>query len=219
MKKNTMMRLASVLLIAVLMSTCAISGTFAKYVTSEYGSDNARVAKFGVIIDANGDTFAKEYETHDSAFTETNSVISTDKVIAPGTSGNMASMKLSGSPEVAVKVTYEAEFDLSDWEVDGVFYCPLVICVEGTYVNGLTFANKADFEAAVEGLINSWTKSYPVGTILDDVAADSVSVSWEWPFSTSPANDVKDTKLGEAAHAGSPETVSLTITTIVTQID
>ena len=47
MKKNTMMRLASVLLIAVLMSTCAISGTFAKYVTSDSSSDSARVARWG----------------------------------------------------------------------------------------------------------------------------------------------------------------------------
>ena len=34
MKTNIMMRVASTLLIAVLLSTCAISGTFAKYITS-----------------------------------------------------------------------------------------------------------------------------------------------------------------------------------------
>ena len=44
MKKNKMMRIASVLLVAVILTTCAISGTFAKYVTSGNGSDNARVA-------------------------------------------------------------------------------------------------------------------------------------------------------------------------------
>ncbi len=50
MKKNKMMRLASVLLIAVMISTSAISGTYAKYVTSGYAEDNARVAKFGVAV-------------------------------------------------------------------------------------------------------------------------------------------------------------------------
>ena len=43
MKKNIMMRVASALLIAVLLTTCAISGTFAKYVSTASGSDTARV--------------------------------------------------------------------------------------------------------------------------------------------------------------------------------
>lgn len=50
MKKNKIMRIASVLLVAVILTTCAISGTFAKYVTSGSGSDTARVAKFGVTV-------------------------------------------------------------------------------------------------------------------------------------------------------------------------
>ena len=226
MKKNTMMRMASVLLIAVLMSTCAISGTFAKYVTSDSGSDTARVAKFGVEITANGTTFAGEYDTHDTDAKATiaKSVVTSGDnmdLVAPGTSGNMASMTLSGTPEVAVKVTYVADFALSDnWIVDGEFYCPLVIRVESSEVNGLNYIdNKAGFEAAVETLINGWTKSYPAGTDLSTVAADSVSVYWEWPFSTSEANDNMDTKLGNIANAGDVISVSLTITTTVTQID
>lgn len=226
MKKNMMLRTASVLLIAVLMSTCAISGTFAKYVTSGTGSDTARVAKFGVEITANGSTFAGEYATDDPGVSGTiaKSVVTSGDnmdLVAPGTSGNMASMTLSGTPEVAVKVSYVADFALSDnWTVEGgKFYCPLKICVEGTYVDGLTFDNKADFEAAVEALIKGWTKSYAPGTDLSTVDDDSVSVSWEWPFSTSEENDAKDTWLGNQAAAGNPATVTLTITTTVTQID
>ena len=52
MKRNKMMRIASVLLVAVLLSTCVISGTFAKYTTSNSATDSARVAKWGVIITA-----------------------------------------------------------------------------------------------------------------------------------------------------------------------
>ena len=47
MKKNKMMRIASVLLVAVLLSTCAIFGTFAKYTTSVTSQDSARVAYWG----------------------------------------------------------------------------------------------------------------------------------------------------------------------------
>lgn len=229
MKKNKMMRLASSLLVAVLLTSSVISGTFAKYVTSETGTDTARVAKFGVKITANGETFAKEYATHDTNYAGTivKSVVSTDKVVAPGTSGAMASMTLSGNPEVAIKVSYKSDFALSDnWTVaGGVFYCPLVIDVEGTKVHGVNYPNKAAFEEAVENLINGWTKAYDPGVDLSTLASDSVSVSWEWPFETGAdaaakkANNENDTWLGNQAAADNPATVTLTIETIVEQID
>ena len=52
MRNNRMMRAASALLVAVLLTTSTISGTFAKYVTEKEVSDTARVAKWGVEIDA-----------------------------------------------------------------------------------------------------------------------------------------------------------------------
>ena len=67
MRKNKMMRAASALMVAVLLTTCTISGTFAKYVTTASGNDTARVAKWGVQIDMAGfsdvdnDLFAKTY--------------------------------------------------------------------------------------------------------------------------------------------------------------
>ena len=51
MRKNKMMRAASALMVAVLLTTCTISGTFAKYVTTAEGKDTARVAKFDVTAD------------------------------------------------------------------------------------------------------------------------------------------------------------------------
>ena len=47
MRKNRMMRLASVLLVLCLLTTSVISGTFAKYVTTVGGRDEARVARWG----------------------------------------------------------------------------------------------------------------------------------------------------------------------------
>ena len=88
MKKNKMMRAASGLLIATLLTTSVIAGTFAKYTTSADGTDTARVAKWGVKITANGDTFAEEYTNSSSAKTVVSSAKGTD-VIAPGTSGTI----------------------------------------------------------------------------------------------------------------------------------
>lgn len=224
MKKNKMMRIASVLLVAVILTTCAISGTFAKYVTSQTGSDTARVAKFGVAITANGSTFAKDYGTDDTGVvgTITKSVVSTtDKVVAPGTRGDMSKMELTGTPEVAVHVSYEGSFDISDnWTVEGgAFYCPLKIKFGDNVIDGATFDNAADFENAVNAKINAYSKDYPAGTNLNDFTADSLAVSWEWPFHKSDENDSKDTWLGNQAAAGNAATVTLTIKTTVTQID
>ena len=62
MKKTKLMRAALLLLVLTLITSCFVGGTFAKYTTSEKGSDTARVAKWGVEITANGATFAEAYE-------------------------------------------------------------------------------------------------------------------------------------------------------------
>lgn len=113
MKKNRMMRLASGLLVAVLMTTSMISGTFAKYVTTASGADNARVAKFGVTVEAStGTAFKTEYTKHDDENTEYTGVtvkaVDEKKVVAPGTSSSDVDgdfkFIIKGTPEVAVKV-------------------------------------------------------------------------------------------------------------------
>ena len=113
MKKNKMMRIASVLLVAVLLSTCAISGTFAKYVTQNSGSDQASVAKFGVTITVADDMgmFETGYATEDNLYAGDLSVKSnatvgdnTDNRVAPGTKGQM-SFSITGTPEVATRLT------------------------------------------------------------------------------------------------------------------
>lgn len=222
MKKNKMMRLASVLLVAVILTTCAISGTFAKYVTSDNGFDNARVAKFGVGITANGSTFATEYVTDDTNVVGTiaKSVISSDadKLVAPGTKGDMVNMTLSGTPEVAVKVTYDATVTLNDKWTDGTdFYFPLNIKVNGTLVNLSSATDAAGVQTAIENAIESYSKNYAPNTDLGTVGADSLAISWEWAFEGN--DDAKDTYLGDQAAAGNAATISLAVTTTVTQID
>lgn len=124
MKKNRMMRVASVLLVAVLLTTSAISGTFAKYVTQTSAGDNARVAKWGVTLETGGTLFGPEYQKHDTTDsaipgTITNTVVvnsSGGDIVAPGTSSNdlnsgTATYKglnfsVTGTPEVAVKVSF-----------------------------------------------------------------------------------------------------------------
>ncbi|MDE5984394.1 MAG: hypothetical protein K2H13_03980 [Eubacterium sp.] len=220
MKKNKMMRIASALLVLCLLTTCVISGTFAKYVTSNDGSDSARVAKFGVSVTVSGSTFAKEYATDDKDVVGAiaNSVVSSteENVVAPGTSGKMVDVVITGTPEVAVNVNYEATVDLTGWEdEEGNYYCPLEITVGSTKLEGLKYDDAEAFAAAVKAEIEKASANYEANTDLSTAAIPSVS--WSWAFDTN--DDVKDTYLGDQAAAGNAATVELSVAATVTQID
>lgn len=220
-KKNVLMRSAGLLLVLVLVTSCFVGSTFAKYTVGGNGSDSARVAKFGVNVTATGTMFAKEYATDDgSAGTITKSVISTDKVVAPGTKGDMASMTLTGTPEVAVRVSYAVnKFELKGWTTDGTTeYCPLVFTVgTASYkIGDAGITSVSDLQDKVKAAITAYSKDYEAKTDLSGVGADSLKVSWAWAFE---GDDAKDTALGSRAAEDKAATVELEITTTVTQID
>lgn len=241
MKKNKMMRIASVLLIAVLMTTCAISGTFAKYVTSAEGTDSARVAKWGVEIEATGVMFNDSYKDEATTYSanETGDAITVQadtegtKILAPGTEGSLAALSVTGTPEVDVEVTYDATLTLTGWNVTGdwdndpdtadttVEYCPIEITVgdETFKIGENNIADIAGLKSAVEAAIEGKTATYNTNTDLSAVN-DDVVVSWAWDYEGN--DDVKDTALGNvAADASSANAavIELTITTTITQVD
>lgn len=239
MRKNKMMRAASGVLVATLMTTSIISGTFAKYTTSEKASDDARVAKWGVTITANGTMFADEYATDDTSVvgTITKSVITSGAtgaaVIAPGTKGTLANATLSGKPEVAVHVEYAPTLTLDGWKNEAnMEYCPIVFTV-GTETYGLTgmkdsngtvvtkaSTTVAELKTAVENAIKAYSKNYGPNTDLSTKASDYVKVSWNWAFNND--HDADDTYLGNLAadeNTTNDSTVKLEIQTTVTQID
>ena len=102
MKKNRTMRVAVLLLALTLITSCFVGGTFAKYTTGDSAADNARVAKWGVEVVADGsDFFKNEYKNPaESAITVH---AASDDLVAPGTSGQ-TTFSISGTPEVATQV-------------------------------------------------------------------------------------------------------------------
>lgn len=237
MKKNRAMRAASALLVAVLMTTCTISGTFAKYVTSATATDTARVAKWGVSVSASGnEAFAEKYDNAASAtgikvvsIGATNDSVD-DSVIAPGTNGALGGMSISGTPEVMVDVDVNATLNLGtgwkvtgDWNGDGttaleetdVEYCPLVFTVGGTEYKQTTTV--AALQTAVQDAIQAefaalTAANVPANTDL----SSSVAVLWSWPFN---GDDAKDTALGNLAADGSAPTITFNCGVTVTQVD
>lgn len=237
-KKNVLMRSAGLLLVLVLVTSCFVGSTFAKYTVGGKGTDTARVAKFGVTITAEGTMFAEEYATDDENVKEiiTKSVVSTEKVVAPGTKGNMSSIVLAGKPEVAVRVEYKVNtFKLTGWQTGddaaATEYCPLVFTVgDKTYKIGDTGIDTVDkLEAAVKNAIEGCSQNYEANTDLSTANTNVKvpSVSWAWAFqgadngasTTAYQTDAKDTKLGDRAAEGNAATVTLEIATTVTQID
>lgn len=242
LKNNRTMRAAVLLLALVLITSCFVGGTFAKYVTSGDAADHARVAKWGVTVTAHGtgDVFAKEY---DAVAGQDNTVIAGGeyKVIAPGTKKENATLvTLSGQPEVAVNVTYSAEhFSLTgNWASDdtGTFYCPLIIKVTGK-VGGevktetIECAKKAsadEVKAAVKAAVAACSATYGPNTDLSTAAVEGegLKISWEWPFegtADSGQTDEKDTYLGnQATKTATPEnlpSIYIPVTATVTQVD
>lgn len=222
-KKNRSLRVATGLAVAAMLSMCLVSGTFAKYTTSGDSTDTARVAKFGVTVTGADDSmFAKTYD---------NTVQSGDEwnVVAPGTKGQLTAVALSGTPEVNVKVTNEATVSLTNWTVDGAYYCPLEVKVgTTTTLKGTDYTSAADFEAAIKAAVDGTTATYDAGTALATKTDACPAISWEWKYEGvqgGAQTDENDTKLGDAAAADNTANkdntpkVNISVTTTVAQVD
>ncbi len=216
MKKNLMMRIASVVLVLTLLSTCAISGTFAKYVTTVSGEDDARTAEWSI---AAGDTWATETFSikYDSA--ENFSVDGGDaKVVAPGTT-KTATYSLTGAPEVDYQVTfdftatndiylgagsysYPAPYDTSMnvTMAENDKYYPITwtvkLSADKADVSGTAALTKGDNTftnlAAVAAAINATKLDYKANEECDV----TLTLTWNWAIGDGNA---KDTALGNLA--------------------
>ncbi len=227
MKKNKFMRLASALLVLTLLSTCAISGTFAKYTTSANGSDSATVAKWGVTVSVTGaDGFATSYATDDTSVknTITNSVIASADtstgIVAPGTKGTLASYSVTGTPEVATKTTVTPSFTVTGWNIPSgdttAFYCPITVTVGKNAISGLSYETADAFQTAViNAAKNEGTYKAPNTSI-----ESSLNVTWEWAFEDVTENakqtNEKDTALGNLDTA---PTISFGLIVTVDQVN
>ena len=119
MRKSKSMRLASGLLVVTMLSTCMISGTFARYTTQDVARDTARVAKWGVELQVAGDLYSTNYSAlagDNVAQTDSNNATVSSyneaNLVAPGTKNEKGLVfSLNGQPEVSgmISATFEYE--------------------------------------------------------------------------------------------------------------
>ena len=219
MKKNKMMRAASALMVAVLLTTSVISGTFAKYTTKAVGNDQARVATWGftqTTIEFS-DLFKNVYDT---------TVGSTADVIAPGTTGrdtfSFTYAGQEGAPEVAY--TFEVSTEGSACAAN-IMNNPNILWKLDDGAFGTWDKLLADIKALSGD--SSGTKVYNPGelpTAFNQKGANEHTVEWKWVFDENASNretatqnnDAGDTAMGNERILGH---VNLLITITATQND
>ena len=230
MRKNKIMRFASLILVLTLLSTSVISGTFAKYTTSVEVKDNARVAYWGFDQTAIADF--KLFDHNDTKIVSA----TTDKVIAPGSTAEAT---------FAFGYTDATDPAVTAPEVDYTF--TIDVATTGTYTkldenpnftwylekNGTKVADYntvADLVAAIKLLsgATTGTKTYTAGNLPTAFsnADEEYTVGWNWEFETAddpatPENekveqDEIDTAMGNMLDLNE---VGITITVTATQID
>lgn len=214
MKKNKMMRMASALLVATLLSTSVIAGTFAKYTSTASGSSTATVAKWS--FKAMGSEIAVDGSAPDLGFNLFDTIKDTgsadnetdvaSKKIAPGTEGSFA-IKVENTSEVTAQYTIALkETNTSD--------VPLQYSLDGkTWVDSIETLTMDDLT----------NQKLSVGA-----AEKTHTVYWRWVYegektangAHSGQTDATDTKLGNVAqNTATVPTVTIEATVTATQVD
>jgi hypothetical protein len=239
------MRVASILLVLVLMSTSAISGTFAKYVSKAEAGATARVAKWGVEFVTHSDDLFKpqyNYKTVPTGVSADYSVEANTDVVAPGTSGtgyNFTTKHPMGDPEVSYVVTFDVKDGAKTIFLDesGTKYYPIKYSLK--LGSNVIATNVQDFDA-VMGALEKCQYMYDVDNKQYYISVDGgvnwlphtgipvLDLTWDWTFYVDDPTDVKDTKLGNLAagyslvQVGATDVeleVAFSITATATQVD
>lgn len=211
-KKNHTMRIAAGVMTAALLSTCAISSTFAKYTSESTGTATARVAKWDILFGEEKTTMSKTftfdlystlYDT--TANNEETDVKKGDDVtrIAPGTQGSFA-VKITNNSEVTAKYTVSFAIGYTDDTAN-------------TEVKSVTIPlqfskDRSDWKTSIADLdiVNTAAVNLAMG------GNDTYTVYWKWDYedTTDDDRDKNDTILGTAGAE-----IQITATVTATQVN
>ena len=220
MKKNRAMRLAALMLVLVMMTSCFVGGTFAKYTTSIGGVAEARVAYWGFTQD--GEFTFDLFESNDSGILNNGSGL-----LAPGSSGEVkVKFAYAENDDVAVApevdYTFNVTFTATDAkgnlaDTDALDNNPNFVWKLYTRKTGLVVYNTfAELQKAIEDLDgNKPDDRYKAGTLPEAFydtgsgtdGAVEYTIGWMWHFEEAGLNitadqtaaqDAIDTAMGNA---------------------
>lgn len=230
---NKTMRVGVVMAIIAIITLIALAATFAKYVSTGSGEDNARVAKWGINLTSGYDFNLFQDTWSDADSSDASGVVVASKdgknVVAPGmhkevdiTTGTVT----GAAPEVAYKFTRTLTFNNSDASAAGTIdkldklagwkWTYKVYKDDGTIVKQGDAKTFAQLAAAVK---IDGAECAP--NTLPDFGATKVAIGYNWNFETGTSpkfDDASDTEVGDAAAAEEIGTFTLTLTCGAEQI-
>ncbi len=195
MSKNKALKIASILLVLVLATSCFVGNTFAKYITSAGVDDSARVAYWGFTRGAEED-----FALFTTAYNESVLSSNQDNVVAPGTAN-------SASFEFAYTDNADADNSLTETtitapEVD--YYFEIALTATGDYSDldantnfrwtlqmpgddaAASYNTVAELKTAIEALNKTaaTTTWYEAGTLPTgfDAGTNTITIGWAWDF-------------------------------------
>ena len=147
--KKSMIRIATIALAVVMLSTCAITSIIAGYSVSDNASVTATVSGFGITVDVAEATDA-------------------NKTLVPGGSGNLLTVVADGTPVVAAGLALTADVTMPE-------NLPIVITVNGEDV---VKGESATYAEAVEAAIAAVRDTYAQGVDVDNATELTVGWKW-----------------------------------------
>lgn len=181
MKKNIIMRFATLALILTIVSLTMVSGTFAKYTYSSGPiTDSVRVARFDfTVADGGGKIFTQNNaQKIDIFYTNPDNIINGEYYIGPGDSGDFDVMVVNAS-EVTVEAEISAELHAYQKNTD-------VAIPEMPNIRFTLKENAADSEydllSNVISQINtsSTFKDIPFPAVRGSTEQASTTIYWKW---------------------------------------
>ena len=111
-----LMATVSVLLSLVLISTCLVSGIFARYTTKKERAFKMNFAEWNLTISSKGTDLKKEYTSDGNVIVKSSSSINdgNDNIIIPGSSGYLAWLRVTGTSEVDYTLDFSGTFSIGD---------------------------------------------------------------------------------------------------------
>lgn len=205
---KTKMTILGTLMMAVIITSYSVSGTYAKYVSEIDLADEARVAKWEIGLEQdsmkNLDLFQDSYEYkkdgNKTVVALPNADTTKDNVVAPGTSGQYT-FALTGTIETNYRISVTASGDNTvTTTYEGEAYNPIRFYLseqDNVDINTVAEDDLLTFDDLLTALnaLYSGTgdKVYAPG----EVNVPSYTIYWKWDFAGAKTIDKADTILGE----------------------
>lgn len=205
---KTKITILGTLMMAVIITSYSVSGTYAKYVSEIDLADEARVAKWEIGLETDAmktlDLFQVSYEYvkngGNTVVALPNVDTTTDNVVAPGTRGQYT-FALTGTIETNYRINVTATGSNTVKTIyEGNEYDPIKFYVseqDNLNIDDVDAADLLTFDELLTSLNALYSGTADKVYAPGEVNVPSYTIYWKWDFAGADTIDKADTTLGE----------------------